>query len=145
MKRRTEHLVEKRDGRTEWLRTTKLARSVHQALCSVGVNEDWRALEVANAVVHGVRARRDAAVALGRNVGLLSTAELADAVQNVLVATGHPAAAAAYGSMAVERQRRRNSLATLGRSIHNEGPAFLGAAMSLHGEGMVATNRLPKE
>ena len=58
MKRRAEHLVEKRDGRTEWLRTTKLARSVHQALCSVGVNEDWRALEVANAVIQGVRARR---------------------------------------------------------------------------------------
>lgn len=145
MKRRAEHLVEKRDGRTEWLRTTKLARSVHQALCSVGVNEDWRALEIANAVVHGVRARRDAALALGRNVGPMSTTELADAVQNVLVATGQAAAAAAYGAMGVERQRRRNSLATLGRSLHVEGPAFLGAAMSLHGEGMVATNRLPKD
>jgi hypothetical protein len=44
MKRRTEHLVEKRDGRTEFLRATKLARSIHLAMHSVGVDEDWRAL-----------------------------------------------------------------------------------------------------
>ena len=45
MKRRTEHLVEKRDGRTEFVRATKLARSIHLALSSVGVDEDWRAIE----------------------------------------------------------------------------------------------------
>ena len=44
MKRRTEHLVEKRDGRREFLRATKLARSVHLALYEIGVDEDWRAL-----------------------------------------------------------------------------------------------------
>lgn len=55
MKRRTEHLVEKRDGRTEYLRATKLARSIHLALVSVGVDEDWRALELANVVLLALR------------------------------------------------------------------------------------------
>jgi hypothetical protein len=58
MKRRTEHLVEKRDGRREYLRATKLARSIHLALCGVGVDEDWRALELANVVLEGLRRRR---------------------------------------------------------------------------------------
>ena len=58
MKRRTEHLVEKRDGRTEFLRATKLARSIHLALHSTGVDEDWRALEVTSTVLAGLRDRK---------------------------------------------------------------------------------------
>ena len=54
MKRRSEHLVQKRDGRTEFLRATKLARSIHLALQSVGVDEDWRALDVSTAVLAGL-------------------------------------------------------------------------------------------
>lgn len=132
MKRRSEHLVRKRDGRSEFLRATKLARSIHLALQSVGVNEDWRALELANVILTALRQRvapGDAAataqpVALDA-VGLdtvaldtvaLDTAAIADAVQHVLVVTGQPQAAVAYGAVAAERQRRRRSLALLARS-----------------------------
>ncbi|MBL9080028.1 MAG: hypothetical protein JNL08_21225 [Planctomycetes bacterium] len=109
MKRRTEHLVEKRDGRTEFLRATKLARSIHLALHSVGVDEDWRALELANVLLLALREKRsDVTVPL-------STNEIADAVQHLLVVTGQPSAAVAYGAVAAERKRRRRSLATLGR------------------------------
>lgn len=118
MKRRTEHLVEKRDGRTEFLRATKLARSIHLALHSVGVDEDWRALELANVLLLALREKRTAAPA-GKSAAtsstMLTTDELSAAVQHVLVVTGQPAAAVAYGAVAAERTRRRRSLATLGR------------------------------
>ncbi|MCB9878386.1 MAG: hypothetical protein H6835_12375 [Planctomycetes bacterium] len=109
MKRRTEHLVEKRDGRREFLRATKLARSIHLALFDTGVDEDWRALELAGTVLEGVRARR-AAAAGGAEV-VLSTTELADAVQHLLVVTGQPAAAVSYGAVQAERTRRRQAMA----------------------------------
>ena len=118
MKRRTEHLVEKRDGRTEFLRATKLARSIHLALHSVGVDEDWRALDLANVLLLALRERRllaDGKKASLVGAAVLTTAEIADAVQHVLVVTGQPAAAVAYGAVAAERTRRRRSLATLGR------------------------------
>ena len=108
MKRRTEHLVEKRDGRREFLRATKLARSIHMALFDIGVDEDWRALELAGTVLEALRARRAAADA-GEDV-VLSTAELADAVQHLLVVTGQPAAAVSYGAMQAERARRREAM-----------------------------------
>jgi hypothetical protein len=112
MKRRTEHLVHKRDGRREFLRATKLTRSIHLAMFSVGVDEDWRALELANVVLQALRQKR----ARGNDDELvLTTAEIADAVQHLLVVTGQPAAAVAYGATAAERTRRRQSLATLGR------------------------------
>ena len=123
MRRRTEHLVLKRDGRTEFLRATKLARSIHLALHSVGVDEDWRALEVAKVVLQALRQKRSgdvdgaASAAVGETTlaGLLSTTEISDAVQHLLVITGQPSAAVAYGAVAAERTRRRRSLATLGR------------------------------
>lgn len=114
MKRRTEHLVHKRDGRREFLRATKLARSIHLALHSVGVDEDWRALELANVVLQALRQKRG-----GDPVGddvVLSTNEISDAVQHLLVVTGQPSAAVAYGAVAAERSRRRQSLATIGRT-----------------------------
>lgn len=114
MKRRSEHLVRKRDGRTEFLRATKLARSIHCAMHAVGVDEDWRALDVANVVLHALRQKRTVD-APGKETVVLSTAEIADAVQHVLVVTGQPSAAVAYGAVAAERTRRRESLATLGR------------------------------
>jgi hypothetical protein len=117
MRRRTEHLVRKRDGRSEFLRATKLARSIHLALHSVGVDEDWRALELANVVLQALRQKR-AGAADGKETDaavMLTTAELSDAVQHLLVVTGQPAAAVAYGAVAAERTRRRRSLATLGR------------------------------
>ena len=116
MKRRSEHLVRKRDGRTEFLRATKLARSIHCALHSVGIDEDWRAIELANVVLHALRQKRAAAIGADANAEIvLATAELADAVQHVLVVTGQPQAAVAYGAVAAERTRRRSALATLGR------------------------------
>lgn len=115
MKRRTEHLVEKRDGRREFLRATKLARSIHLALFEIGVDEDWRALELATVVLEGLRARRGGEVGdVSTGCGfVLSTDEIADAVQHLLVVTGQPAAAVSYGAVQAERCRRRQSVATL--------------------------------
>ncbi|HEB52123.1 MAG TPA: hypothetical protein ENI87_02590 [bacterium] len=110
MKRRTEHLVEKRDGRREFLRATKLARSIHLALYAIGVDEDWRALELAGVVLEGLRERTGAK---DKPEVVLSTADIADAVQHLLVVTGQPAAAVSYGAMQAERARRRTSVATL--------------------------------
>ena len=124
MRRRTEHLVHKRDGRTEFLRATKLARSIHLALHSVGVDEDWRAIELANVVLLALRQKHaGTAGAEASGVGsttaapatMLTTTEISDAVQHLLVVTGQPSAAVAYGAVAAERTRRRRSLATLGR------------------------------
>jgi hypothetical protein len=118
MKRRVEFLVEKRDGRLEWLRASKLARSIHLAFLGSGVNEDWRALDVATAVLAGLRERRAGEERQGRQPATLKTAELADAVQHVLVATGAPTAAAAYGAVSAQRSRQRRSLeASSGRVL----------------------------
>ncbi|MFO1077756.1 MAG: hypothetical protein U1E73_08520 [Planctomycetota bacterium] len=133
MKRRSEHLVRKRDGRTEFLRATKLARSIHQALQSVGIDEDWRALELANVVLTALQQRGRAAGAKTAGakiagakiaggdaraaaVAMLTTEAIADAVQHVLVATGQPHAAVAYGAKAAERARRHRAFAALGRT-----------------------------
>ncbi len=127
MKRRTEHLVEKRDGRTEFLRATKLARSVHLALHSTGVDEDWRALEVTSTVLAGLRQRQAEAAGAGHAPGPLTTASIADAVQSVFIATGQAAAAVAYGEVAAERGRRRSVFGLTARGIAVEGPAQVGA------------------
>lgn len=108
MKRRTEHLVKKRDGRREFLRATKLARSVHLALYAIGVDEDWRAIDVASAVLDGLRQKRKLAGEAGPVV--LTTSEIADSVQHLLVVTGQPAAAVSYGAVQAERARRRQSI-----------------------------------
>ncbi|MBL8756724.1 MAG: hypothetical protein JNK15_25735 [Planctomycetes bacterium] len=115
MKRRAEHLVNKRDGRREYLRATKLARSIHLALHSVGVDEDWRALELANVVLAALRTKKRPDGASEDDV-MLSTTEIGDAVQHVLVVTGQPQAAVAFGAVAAERSRRRSSLALLSRN-----------------------------
>ena len=115
MKRRTEHLVLKRDGRTEFLRATKLARSIHLALHSVGVDEDWRAIEIASVALQALRRKRGDVA--GDAPAVLTTSELSDAVQHLLVVTGQPAAAVAYGAVAAERTRRRRSVAEYGRLL----------------------------
>ena len=143
MKRRSEHLVRKRDGRSEFLRVTKLARSIHEALHSVGVDEDWRAIELANVVLHALRQKRATATGADPTTEIvLSTAELADAVQHVLVVTGQPQAAVAYGAVAAERTRRRRSLATLGR-ISGDGLVPAPAPVSTL-DGERASSRLPR-
>lgn len=128
MKRRAEHLVHKRDGRREFLRATKLARSIHLALHSVGVDEDWRALELANVALTALRQKKRPGE-VGDGV-VLTTAEIADAVQHLLVVTGQPAAAVSFGAVAAERSRRRASLATLSRPGVGDGlPAAIAARL----------------
>ncbi|MEZ5965789.1 MAG: ATP cone domain-containing protein [Planctomycetota bacterium] len=95
-------LVEKRDGRREWLRATKLARSIRLALIAAEAADDWLATELAAAVIVGLRARGDTAA--------VQTAVVADAVGRVLIAAGHARAAAAYASVRSERSRRRAEL-----------------------------------
>jgi len=109
MKRRAEFLVEKRDGRREWLRATKLARSIHLALAAVGAGEAWRAVDLAETVLAGVRKRS----LLRGDTESLTTIEIADAVQQVLIATGFPGAAWAFTKVGAER-RRRGALLGLG-------------------------------
>src|SRR5262245_34922530 len=127
MKRRTEHLVLKRDGRMEFLRATKLARSIHLALHSVGVDEDWRAIEIANVALQALRQKRQEGA--GEEPVVLTTSELSDAGQHLLVAPGQPAAAVAYGAVAAERTRRRRSVAEYGRLV------VLGAASKSEAAG----------
>ena len=97
MKRRAEHLVQKRDGRREFLRATKLARSIHLALHSVGVDEDWRALEMANVVLLALRQKKRPDGTDADEV-MLTTSEISDAVQHLLVVTGQPTAAVSFGA-----------------------------------------------
>ena len=115
MKRRAEHLVQKRDGRREFLRATKLARSIHLALHSVGVDEAWRALEMANVVLLALRQKKRPDGTDADEV-MLTTSEISDAVQHLLVVTGQPTAAVSFGAVAQERVRRRQSLATMART-----------------------------
>jgi hypothetical protein len=129
VKRRAEYLVEKRDGRREWLSATKLARSIHVALVAAQEPEVWRAGDLAEAVLTGVRV-------LGRLRGVqpevpLPTPVLAGAVQRVLVAAGMPLAAAAYAQVRAERRRRREvvrEIAGAGHATEQRARALLGSA-----------------
>jgi hypothetical protein len=71
---------------------------------------------------------------------VLSTIELASAVQGVLVANGHAAAAVAFEATQKDRALRRAMLSSRGRglSIVNEGP------VSLPPIGPSSSNRLTK-
>lgn len=112
MKRRAEFLVEKRDGRLEWLRASKLCRSVHLALLQERIDEPWRAMDIATTVLAALRLR---AVRAGtREDAPLRSTDLADAVQQVLVANGMRLAAHAYGRVRSERARRRAALQVQG-------------------------------
>jgi hypothetical protein len=124
MKRRAEFLIIKRDGRREWLRTTKLARSIHGALSSAGVAEGWLALELATTVLGGLRSRLRAADGpLVWRQAQLSTADVARAVERVLYATGYPLAAVAYAEVRAERCRRSRLLGDLRRDRLPSAPA----------------------
>ena len=126
MKRRAEFLVDKRDGRREWLRATKLAHSIYLALrsadtCATG--EAWRAVDLASSVLTGLRSVHGQAV--------LTTDQLAAAVARVLMATGFPLAAFAYERCGAERRRRRWALgqvstASVGRLLRSDCPGMVG-------------------
>jgi len=120
-------LVEKRDGRREWLRATKLARSIRLALQASSSSDEWLATELAAAVIAGLRARNDGAA--------VGTAVIADSVARVMVAAGCVDGAAAYAAVRSERERRR---AELGR-IEQAGKAAL-ARPAAAGRGSAATD-----
>ena len=142
MRRRAESLVEKRDGRRESLRATKLARSIHLALAECGIREDWRALDLASSVLGGLRARRAderSRANLSAPQGVaeamrepsdtevaalppLSTIELGEAVQQVLLATGHEGAAAAYRAVEETRARQRRAFVRMAADLEGGGP-----------------------
>lgn len=105
MKRRAEFLVRKRDGRKEWLRATKLGRSIQRAVeaATAGdvVVEEWWAMELTTAVLQGLATSR-------RRGEILTTTRLARAVEQVFLAMGFPQAAEAYRRAgAAQRHRRR--------------------------------------
>ena len=74
--------------------------------------------------------------------------------QSVLVATGQPAAAVAFGAVAGERSRRRSALLMLGRQQALEGQAVEGSGLEGPGADLASpgvgvsggrTRRLPEE
>ncbi len=122
VRRREAYLVEKRDGRREWLRTTKLARSIRAALSVESDDvasgaDDWLAMDLATAVIGGLRARGDLSVVRTERIG--------EATVRVLIATGYPRAAAAYTRVGTDRVRRRGTLRS-----HDAGAALAGARAS---------------
>jgi hypothetical protein len=109
MKRRAEFLVRKRDGRKEWLRATKLGRSIQRAVeaATAGdvVVEEWWSMELTSAVLQGLRQK------CGRGE-VLTTACLAQAVEQVFLAMGFPQAAEAYRQAGAAQRHRRTLLET---------------------------------
>jgi hypothetical protein len=109
MKRRAEFLVRKRDGRKEWLRATKLGRSIQLAAAAATAGdvivEQWWAMELTAAVLQGLRKKRGGSA-------VLTTAVLAEAVEQVFVATGFPQAAEAYRQAGADQRHRREVLRT---------------------------------
>ncbi len=88
--------VEKRDGRVERLRATKLARSIHVALDAVGAAAPAATVQLAAAVL----------ARLG-SAPRLQTSDIAAVVVDVLQRQGLMQTALAYESVRVERRRRR--------------------------------------
>ena len=132
MKRSTGFQVRKRDGRTEWLRATKLARSIGMAVAAgLGedfsvhglTGEDWRTADLTAAILTGLREQH------GRG-SLLTTPCLADAVQQVLVATGYPRAAEAHSRVGGEQRRRRAVLSKTMPSLQHGVPLAGGVSHS---------------
>lgn len=110
MKRRMECLVEKRDGRREWLRATKLARSITLALEAVGAGERFRAFELASAVLSGLRRPSGPIARCENDRRPVRVTEIAAAVEHTLTAAGFPHAAATYAQCGAEQRRRRSVL-----------------------------------
>lgn len=94
MQRHVGFLIVKRDGRREWLRATKIARSVHAALLAAGETDEGRALDLAMGVVSALGAAPDG----------LDTVTVAERVRVTMVQRGHTLAALLYTEFG---QRRR--------------------------------------
>ncbi len=131
MKRQASFRIRKRDGRVEWLRSSKLARSIARALMAAEsvlderatqvafavddpgggltaeFKEDWRAIDLATAVLTGLCG--EAGVADGE-VPMWTSERVAQAAQRVLSANGYAAAATAYARARNLQTRRRGVL-----------------------------------
>lgn len=129
MKRQASFRIRKRDGRVEWLRSSKLARSIGLALTAaesvlderatqvafsvddpgggliVEFKEDWRAIDLATAVLTGLCGETQ--VSKGE-IPEWTSERVAQAVQRVLSATGYSAAATAYARACSMQARRRS-------------------------------------
>ena len=114
MKRSAEYLVSKRDGRQEWLRATKLARSIERALTATATGEAWQAVQIAETVIAGLHRRLacEGGSAGDADAELLTTDLIARAVERVLYATGFVRAAVHYTETRGERERRRRILSS---------------------------------
>lgn len=131
MKRQARFRVRKRDGRVEWMRASKLARSIGLALTAAEslvdgrttqvafsvddpggalvteCPEDWRAIDMATAVITGLCGELDGS---SDEVAKWTAERIAQAVQKVLSATGYEAAATAYARASDIQSRRRGVL-----------------------------------
>ena len=96
MSSRAKYLVEKRDGRLEGLRATKLARSLHLAIDEVAPVEVGRSVALCQQVLRRV-------VAAGR----ATTGEIAAFVEDALVSADLVEAAGSYSRVRRARRRRR--------------------------------------
>lgn len=118
MRRTARYRIRKRDGRIEWLRTSKLGRSIHRAMQTAAdevgdveageaagllPGEEWRTLDLVSGVVAALREE------FGEDA-LLSTARLAEAVPQALWAAGLPLAARAFTRVGGEQLRQRAAL-----------------------------------
>lgn len=143
MKRQASFRIRKRDGRVEWLRSSKLARSIARALLAAEsilddrvtqvafsvddpggglvaeFREDWRAIDLATAVLTGLCGETRVA---DDEVPMWRSERVAQAVQRVLSANGYAAAATAYTRARTLQCRRRGVLEAamlLGRPNHS--------------------------
>lgn len=114
MQRRARFRVRKRNGRTQWLRSSKLARSIARALTVAGSQsnraashcvpgEEWRTVDLTTTVLTGLRREL-------HDDQPLDTARIGEAVQQMLCATGFVDAAAAFARAGSEQHRRRTAM-----------------------------------
>lgn len=120
MKRNEACLVQKRDGRREWLRATKLARSIQSALgdgaagCGGGGVAD--AFELASAVLADLGRRSGSAPhRTAQSESIVTTVEIAACVERMLFASGHARAATRYAAVRDDRARRTRAVLTAPR------------------------------
>lgn len=115
MKRNASYLVQKRDGSREWLRATKLARSIQAALDDEGAVGFGDAFELAAAVLRDLALRRAQGPrpdGVDDGEAVVTTAEIATRVERILFASGHPRAALRYVAARAANLRRAQTIAT---------------------------------
>ncbi len=103
----------------EWLRTSKLVRSIHLAIESQielpSLGEEWRSMDLATSVLLGVRSMLEKE---GKE-DVVDTRDLAQATAQVLQATGFPLASVAYVATGRERRHRRTAMRSTYGALEN--------------------------